>query len=135
AAMWTTTYSGVPDMSGFSIDRASVLAVADDGSIFVGGVEGVNFDTREGVLLAYPADGGQPTWSLQPKADGSPHLHESRALAAGPDGEAYYVVAQPGELWDFWLMRTSAVGDIEWEMRGEDFQSTKTDDWMVWGLD
>jgi hypothetical protein len=132
--IWTTSYSGDVDQSGFSIDRGGPLAVAADETIYVGGEQGVNFETREGVLLAYSPNGGQPLWTVSPHVNGLAHLHDAAAVAAGPEGEAYFAVVQPGVSEGFWLTRIAATGDIEWQLTEEDFIYGSTDGWTVTGL-
>lgn len=134
APLWTSTYSGSADANGFSIDRGGPVAVASDGSVYVGGSEGVNFETREGVLLRFGPDGGSPQWQIAPKANGSPHRHEVVALTAGPEGEAYAVTYQSGNVWSFWLERISPSGEIEWALTHADFVYAPTDSWLVAGL-
>ncbi len=131
---WTTTYSGATDENGFSIDRGNAVAVAADGTIYVGGAEGVNFETREGVLLAYEPDGDEG-WKLAPRADGTPHLHEGGPVATGPEGEIYFVVSTPAMVSAFWLYRVTPSGDIEWEQAEDYFKYGPTNSWRVAGLD
>jgi hypothetical protein len=131
---WTTSYSGEFDQNGFSVDRGGPLAVAADGTIYVAGEEFVNFETREAVLLAYAPDGGQPLWTLSPQVNGLAHLHDAAGVAAGPEGEAYFSVVQPGVAWGFWLTRVAATGDVEWELTEADFIYGPTTDWTVTGL-
>src|SRR5690606_20156648 len=132
--IWTSTVSGTADANGFSIDRGGPVAVAADGSVYVGGTEGVDFQTREGVLLRYGPDGGAAQWQISPRADGSAHLHEVVAVTAGPDGEGYFVTYQGGNVWSFWLNRVAASGELEWELSHEDFVYHPTDSWLVAGL-
>ncbi|HVH99779.1 MAG TPA: hypothetical protein VM869_13750 [Enhygromyxa sp.] len=131
---WSSSFSGSADENGFSIDRGGPVAVASDGSIYVGGTEGVNFETKEGVLLRFGPDGGAAQWQISPKASGSPHLHDVVAVAAGPEGEAYAVTYQSGNTWGFWLERISTSGDIEWALTHEDFVYEPTDTWLIAGL-
>jgi hypothetical protein len=131
---WTSTFSDTADANGFSIDRGGPLAVASDGSIYIGGTEGVDFETKEGVLLRFGPDGGAPQWKVSPHASGSPHLHEVRAVAAGPDGEAYAAFYQGGTPWSFWLERISQSGDVEWTLTNQDFVYAPTDEWLIAGL-
>jgi hypothetical protein len=86
-------------------------------------------------LLALAPDGGQPLWTLSPRADGLPHLHDASAVAAGPDGEAYLAIVQTGVTWGFWLYRMAATGDIEWEQTEADFILGPTTTWSITGLD
>jgi hypothetical protein len=132
---WTSSFSGVADGGGFSIDRGGPLAVADDGTIYVGGEQGVDIDTKEGVLLKYGAGGGAEAWRLAPQEDGGDHLHEVVAVAAGPEGEAYFVIHQSSEPGFFWLYRAAADASIEWEMNRDDFEFMPTSGWVVSGLD
>ena len=133
AAIWTSSYSGVTDGNGFSIDAGSQVAVAGDGGIYVGGVEGVDFETKEAVILRYGDDGSEQ-WSVQPKANGNAHFHTVAGIAGGPDGEGYFVIAQSGNVWSFWLDRISSAGDAEWELDQDDFVYAPTDNWLVSGL-
>ncbi|MFO7561937.1 MAG: hypothetical protein R6X02_04795 [Enhygromyxa sp.] len=134
STIWTSTASGSPDANGFSIDRGGPVAVAPDGSVYVGGSEGVDFETKEAVLLRFGPEGGAPQWKIAPKANGSPHLHDAVALTVGPEGEAYLVTYQSSNLWSFWLNRVSTAGELEWEMTHEDFVFPPTNNWQVAGL-
>lgn len=131
---WTATYSGDVDMSGFSIDRGASLCVAPNGSIYVGAEQGVDFETREAVLLAYGPDGGAEQWQLSPHATGGSHVHEFVGVAAGPDNEVYFAMYQTTGIWRFWLHRASAAGAPEWELSEEDFVFEPTKNWSVAGL-
>jgi hypothetical protein len=134
STIWSATATGITDAGGFSIDLAGPVAVAGDGSIYVGGSEGVDYQTKEGVLLKYGPDGGVAQWKAAPKADGSAHLHDVVAVTGGPDGEAYFVVNRGGNVSGFWLSRISPAGEIEWEMSHADFTHGVTDNWRVAGL-
>ncbi|KIG19015.1 BNR repeat domain protein [Enhygromyxa salina] len=131
---WTATYSGNVDMSGFSIDRGASVSVAPNGSIYVGGELGVNFETREAVVLAYGPEGGAEQWQLSPHATGGAHLHRSVGVAAGPENEVYFAVYQSTGIWRFWVHRASAAGELGWELTEEDFVYSPTKDWGVAGL-
>ena len=135
AEVWTRTYSGTTDANGFSIDRGIAVDVGSDGSVFVGGSEGVAFDTRDAVVLKYDASGTEQ-WAINPKADNTAHLHLVTAVAAGPDGEAYAAVARTGNTATFWLNQLSSSGTVGWEMVSEDFVfSAAVDDFIVAGLE
>ncbi len=135
STVWAANFSGVADPNGYSIDRASSVGVAADGSIYVGGEEGVDATTKEGTLLKYGSAGGAEQWRLAPREDGSDHLHEVVAVEGGPEGEAYFVVFEGGDLGGFWLYRASAAGSVEWELSLADFTFEPTDGWLVSGLD
>ncbi|MFV8755650.1 hypothetical protein ACNOYE_34295 [Nannocystaceae bacterium ST9] len=128
AQVWTTSFSGAADPNGYSIDQARALAVAADGSIYVGIEQGVDAGTKEGALLKYGPDGGAEQWRLAPKDDGSEHLQEVVAVAAGPEGEAYFVVYEP-EVWS--LYRASSAGSVEWELTQDDFMFSPTSAWQI----
>lgn len=133
--VWATTYSGSPDANGYSIDRAGPVGVAADGSIYVGGEEGVDAMTKEGVLLQFGAGGGSNQWRLAPREDGSTHLHDVVGVAGGADGEVYFVVHQGADPSPFWFYRAAGDGSIEWELTREDFEFPPTSGWIVSGLD
>jgi hypothetical protein len=135
ATVWTSSYSGSPDQNGFSVDRGLSLDVAADGSVYVGGSEGVNFETREAVLLRYDASGTEQ-WAINPRADGTAHIHTLAAVAAGPEGEAYVATTRSGNASTFWLNRVSVSGELDWEMIADDFVFAPTvSNFVVAGLD
>lgn len=131
STLWTASWSGAPDPNGFSIDRAGPIGVAPDGAAVVGGTEGVDADTKEGVVLRFGSEGGAPQWRLAPRADAGNHLHEVTALTVGPDGEAYFALYQSGGLWAFWVYRASDAGSVEWELASDAFVFEPTDEWLV----
>jgi hypothetical protein len=133
-ASWTTSFSGVADPNGFSIDRAGPVAVAADGSIYVGVEEGVDAQTKEGALLKFGADGGAEQWRLAPQEDGSDHLHEVVAVVGGPESEAYFVVYEASDA-SFWLYRAAADASIDWVLDREAFEFNETSGWVVTSLD
>lgn len=135
STIWPASVSGVPDANGFSIDRAGPIGVAADGSIYVGGEEGVDAQTKEATLSKFGAEGGSPQWRLAPREDGSDHLHAVVAVTGGPEGEAYFVVHQAADPSPFWLYRVAGDASIEWELTRADFEFTPTDGWQVSGLD
>jgi hypothetical protein len=132
---WTTSYSGVTDANGFSIDRAGPLGIASDGSISVGGSEGVDADTKEAVVLRFGPEGGSPSWQLSPHADAGAHIHGVSALAVGPSGETYFAVQQSTPATSFWLHRASAAGSLEWELAAAVFEHAPTSEWNVTSLE
>ena len=134
AETWTRTYSGAPDTNGYSIDDGGPLGVASDGSIYVGGEEGVDFETHEAVVLEFAADGSEQ-WVVTPKGGGGAHVHEVLALTAGPEGEAYVTIYKSGAAAGFWLMRMSPAGEPGWELSEQDFLYGATDNWTVADLD
>lgn len=134
AEIWSSTFTGQADGNGWSIDTGGPLAVSSDGTIFVGGVQGVDFETREAVLLAFSADGAEQ-WDIRPKQDGNAHSHFVQAMTAGPDGEAYAVIYDDGATPGFWLMRLAGDGSIGWELTEEDFTFAPTTGWTVADLD
>ncbi len=133
AAVWTSSYSGSTDANGFSVDRGGPLAIAPDGHVYVGGSEGVDFETREAVILRFAPDGAQQ-WAIRPKADGTKHLHEIAALTAGRDGEAYAAIEKNGNVPTFWVSRFSPAGEPVWELAEDVFAYAPTDNWEVEGL-
>lgn len=135
ATQWTTSHSGATDANGFSIDRAGPLAIAPDGSISVGGTEGVDIDTKEAVVLRFGPDGGSPVWQLSPHADGGAHIHDVSALAVGAAGETYFAVDQSGNFATFWIHRADAQGNLEWELPAEVFVFEPTSEWYVTSLE
>ncbi|PRP95397.1 hypothetical protein ENSA5_39820 [Enhygromyxa salina] len=135
AAAWTATYSGNTDMSGFSIDKGSQLAPAPDGSVYVSAEEGVDFETRDAILLEFGPDGGAAQWKLAPGSSDDPHIHSSGGVAAGPDGEAYFAMVQANGIERLWLHRVSASGEVEWTMTEDDFVYEPTRGWSITGLD
>lgn len=134
AQQWTTSYTGATDPNGFSIDRAGPLGIAADGSIGVGGSEGVDADTKEAVVLRFGAAGGSPLWQLAPHADAGAHVHGVSALAVGDAGETYFAVQESMPTTTFWVHRADAEGGVEWELPGEVFEYGATSEWSVTSL-
>ena len=133
---WSGSFSGQTDPNGFSIDRAGSLSITPQGQAYVGGTEGVNFETREGVLVAFDTKGSSDAlWRFAPQANGEAHEHSNSAVLAGPDEEAYVVLRQTSGEWAFWLYRVDASGQIEWELSEQDFVYGTTDNWDVNGLE
>lgn len=134
-ASWTSSFSGAADANGFSIDRAGPIGIAADGSIYVGVEQGVDAQTKEGALLKFGVDGGTEQWRVAPREDDTDHLHEIVAVVAGPESEAYFVVAQVADPSSFWLYRVAADASIDWELSREEFEFSPTSGWLVSSLD
>ncbi|NVB39787.1 PQQ-like beta-propeller repeat protein [Pseudenhygromyxa sp. WMMC2535] len=133
--LWTSSYSGELDANGYSIDQVTQLAVAPDGTAYVAGSQAVDYQTREGVLVAFGPDGGEPSWAVSPRASGSAHTHYGTVAAAGPENEGYFVIRQTGANPRSWIYRVSADGQVEWELEDELFEFAPTSNWIFAGLD
>jgi len=103
-------------------DAAHALAVADDGTIYVGG-------STDGDLAGAPAGGddlflvalepdGAERWRRQ---DGTPADERLSAASPAPDGGVYAAISSTGDLdaanaggWDVYLRRYDGTGAVTW---------------------
>lgn len=133
AEIWTSTWGGAGN-GQFSIDDASDVAVALDGSIYVGAAEYVDFNHSEATLLRFAAAGGKALWSLAPIDDPiSPHIHDPGLVAASPTGEALFVVRRTnGAVEPFWAVKVGADKQVLWTREVGDFQDDG-DEWALRG--
>ncbi len=111
-------------------DAAYALAVADDGTIYVGGsTDGDLVGETAGGPAGGPAGGddlflialepdGSERWRRQ---DGTPGDEELHAVRPAPDGGVYVAIASTGDLdganaggWDVYLRRYDDSGEVTW---------------------
>lgn len=128
---WTTLWGGTGDGGGFSTDRGGPVVVTDDGAVWVGTREHVDFDTQEATLLKLdPAGTLVDSW--QPQAGGS-HQHESYLLAT--DGtDIYWLVAKYQFPLRNWLYKLDGNGAEVWSKVETDWLIVG-EDWQIDGLD
>ena len=132
AAVWTTTWSGAGN-GEFSVDQAGRVAVAPDGSVYVGAREYVDFDTIEGVLLKFGKDGGKALWTFSPLADGAAHTHVTGGVSADKDGNALVSIHRTsGAAQTFWLYKLDPSGKQQWS-RDLAFFADVGDKWSLGG--
>lgn len=131
---WTTLWSGMGD-GMFSTDRGGPVVATDDGSIWVGAREHVDFDTQEATLIKLDAAGTEVD-SWQPQAGGD-HQHESYQLAT--DGtNVFYLIAKFGFPFRSWMYKYDGAGTELWSKVETDWvDPTKEDgvDFQIDGLD
>jgi cysteine-rich repeat protein len=116
--VWTTTYSGAFN-NGFSVDMGGPVAVAATGEVYVLMAEYVDFETRQGRLLAISADGGDPVWTFAPQLGGSGQAkqHTPVDVVAADDGGVVFAIERTvGAQIDFHVFRLDASGNEEWSM-------------------
>lgn len=131
--VWTTTWSGAGN-GEFSTDRGGRVAVAPDGSVYVGAREYVNYKTNEAVLLKFGADGGPATEVFSPLSDGSEHMHGPGWVAVDGEGDVLFsIVRQSGVVENFWLYKLGPDLDVLWQKQLVDFQDTG-DEWSHAGF-
>jgi cysteine-rich repeat protein len=126
---WVSMWSGMGDGT-FSTDRGASVVATDDGAIWVGAREHVDFDTQEATLIKFDAAGTELD-SWQPQAGGD-HQHESFQLAT--DGtNVYYLIVKFGFPFRSWMYKFDGAGTELWSKvetdwldptkeHGEDFQ-------------
>ena len=128
--IWSTTWSGMGD-GNYSTDRAGTVTVAEDGSIWVGAREHVDFDSQEAVALRF-GDDGSFLGLTQPQASGN-HTHDPVDIVAGAGG-VFFVMEKRGTQPYNWLVRMDLGGQIEWTKASEDWK-TIGDQWFVSHVD
>ncbi|MFV8752128.1 hypothetical protein ACNOYE_16395 [Nannocystaceae bacterium ST9] len=131
---WTTLWGGVGDGS-FSTDRAASVVVTDDGAVWVGAREHVDFDTQEATLIKFDATGTEVD-SWQPQAGGT-HQHESYQLAT--DGtNVYHLIVKFDFPYRSWLYKLDGSGAEQWSKTEADWlveAIENGEDWQIDGLD
>jgi len=132
AEVWTTGWSGAGN-GMFSNDDAGRLAVAADGSVYVGAREYVDFNIGEAVLLKFPEDGGPAEWVFSPLSDGSVHNHGPGWTAVDAAGDVLYTAVRlAGAVPNFWVYKLGADKAVLWERALADFE-TDGDQWSLDG--
>ncbi|MFZ6180662.1 DUF4215 domain-containing protein [Nannocystis pusilla] len=129
--VWSTVWSGAGN-GMFSNDDAGRLAVAGDGSIYVGAREYVDYNIGEAVLLKFAADGGPAEWKFSPLADGSVHNHGPGWVSVDAAGDVLYTAVRlQGAVPNFWVYKVGPDNELLWERALADYE----DDGDQWSLD
>lgn len=124
AEVWTTTWSGAGN-GEYSNDKGGRVAVAADGTVYVGAREYVEFDTSEAVLLKFGKDGGPAQKVFSPLSDGGVHSHGPGWVAVDGAGAVLFsAVRLVGAVPNFWLYKLDADLAVEWEKQLADFEDT-----------
>ncbi|WAS92213.1 DUF4215 domain-containing protein [Nannocystis punicea] len=131
AEVWTTVWSGEGN-GMFSNDDAGRLAVAEDGSIYVGAREYVDYNIGEAVLLKFAGDGGPAEWVFSPLADGSVHNHGPGWVSVDAAGDVLYTAVRlQGAVPNFWIYKVGPDNELLWERALADYEN----DGDSWSLD
>lgn len=132
AEVWSTVWSGAGN-GMFSNDDAGRIAVAGDGSIYVGAREYVDYNIGEAVLLKFAADGGPAEWVFSPLADGSVHNHGPGWVAVDGAGDVLYTAVRlQGAVSNFWVYKLGPDNELLWERSRADYE-TDGDQWQLDG--
>lgn len=131
AEVWTTSWTGAGN-GMFSNDDAGRLAVADDGSVYVGAREYVDFNIGEAVLLKFAEGGGEPEWKFSPLSDGSVHNHGPGWVGVDGAGDVLFTAVRlSGAVPNFWVYKLGPDSDVRWERALADYEN----DGDQWSLD
>ncbi|MDC0671017.1 hypothetical protein [Nannocystis radixulma] len=132
AEVWTAGWSGAGN-GMFSNDDAGRLAVAADGSVYVGAREYVDYNIGEAVLLKFPEGGGPVEWVFSPLADGSVHSHGPGWVAVDAAGDVLYTAVRlSGAVPNFWVYKLGADKAVLWERALAEF-AVDGDQWTLDG--
>jgi hypothetical protein len=130
--IWSSTWSGVADENGFSVDNSGPVAVDGDDNVYVVGRESVAYNIKEAVIVRFPADGGAADWAVTPTKNGDEHTHEPTTIAAAPGGPIFASVRQdtPVDLW--WVFALDpATGDVLAELTDEGLDAPPKTNWRI----
>ena len=130
--LWTSSYTGEFN-NGYSVDRAGPVAVASDGTVYVSAHEFVDYQTSEGTLIRFAADGSGPEWSFAPKADGTPHDHTAGPIAIDSEDNVVFAVVRPGVGSNFWIYKVDAQQEVLWTRERNDFKDMDYS-WLLTGF-
>jgi hypothetical protein len=121
ANLWTCSYGGEAAANGFSLDFARTLAIDQEGNMFLGVVEYVDWDTLAPVVVAYP-QGGQcePNWVTSIVDMPGQDLY-MRDLAVDDEGLLVAIFQRYDGTWPFWVAGLDATsGEVAWVVERDD---------------
>jgi cysteine-rich repeat protein len=127
AEIWTSLWSGTGD-GMFSTDRSGPVAVSDDGTIWAGAREHVDFDSQEATILQFDA-AGNFVELIQPQPAGD-HQHDPVDIVAA-DGSIYFAMQKNQFPYRGWLYKLAPDGTEEWVKTEQDWIIVVDDDTMI----
>jgi cysteine-rich repeat protein len=112
--LWAETYGGQTAANGYSLDRGRNLAVDEQGRVFVGVTEYVDWDTSAAVLVAYPPGGGAPLW-IRDLVNSPGDRAELWDLALDPTGTILATAIDWDQYFEAWAISVEPeAGMVQW---------------------
>jgi cysteine-rich repeat protein len=128
---WTATHSSPIAPNGFSVDDGGPVAIAGDGTIWVGGSLYEDFDTSGSVLVRWLGDGTPLGVTPLPVPPGT-QIWSALALTPGPDDGVVFADARlVGGEPQVRITRFSAEAAVAFELEAEAFAPPTRDDFAI----
>lgn len=133
--VWTSTWSGVGN-GVFSTDNGGPAAIGDDGTVYVFGQEYVDFSVLHGVVVAFPADGGDAVWEFTPMSGSEADNFDPIDLTIDDAAELTLAFRRiDGATNEFFMLKMATDTPAElWSRNVTDLQTDAGDGWSVTGV-